>query len=297
MTMVSIILPTYNRGHVISETIQSVIEQTYQLWELIIIDDGSTDDTGKIIGQFHDDRIFSFKTNHTGFIGKTRNFGLHQAKGDIIAFLDSDDIWRPDKLAFQLDLLIQYPATAFVISNAEEFGVGSVQLPNYESVVTGNLFLSMLEQEAYPFYTSTFMFKRPVIDQIGWLDESVPTTRDTHFFFRISRLFPGIFTNERLVKIRKHAHNTSAFYPVAAYINTLNMLREFFDDKTISKKQFRNLTSLCYYKMGLVFMGRREPLHAIRNFLKFNYMQPIQYKGWVRLVQSTFSSFYKKASG
>ena len=115
---VSVVVPTYNRAHLIGETIQSVIDQTYSNWELIIVDDGSEDDTKNIIDKFADKRIHYFAIDHCGIFGKVRNVGMQRANGDLIAFLDSDDLWKPNKLSFQLSLLKQDPDAGFIFGHS-----------------------------------------------------------------------------------------------------------------------------------------------------------------------------------
>jgi glycosyltransferase involved in cell wall biosynthesis len=96
--MVSVIIPTYNRSDLISETIQSVLNQIYQNLELIIVDDGSTDHTKEIVNSFKDPRIQYIYTENWGGPARPRNIGIKHAKGEYIAFLDSDDTWYPTKL-------------------------------------------------------------------------------------------------------------------------------------------------------------------------------------------------------
>ena len=100
--LVSVIIPTYNRAGVIKETINSIINQTYSNFEIIIVDDGSTDNTGDIIKTFQDDRIKYYWKKNTGLPSKARNVGLKHVNGEFIAFLDSDDIWLPKKIETQL---------------------------------------------------------------------------------------------------------------------------------------------------------------------------------------------------
>jgi glycosyltransferase involved in cell wall biosynthesis len=100
--LVSIIMPSWNTGHFIAETIQSVIEQTYTKWELIIVDDCSTDGTDDVVASFDDKRIKYFKNNKNIGAALTRNKALREARGEWIAFLDSDDLWMPKKLEHQL---------------------------------------------------------------------------------------------------------------------------------------------------------------------------------------------------
>ena len=96
--LVSIIIPTFNHANYLSKALQSVLHQTYTNWEAIVIDNYSTDDTGKVITRYNDHRIKYLKIHNYGVIAKSRNAGIKSAKGDWIAFLDSDDTWKSDKL-------------------------------------------------------------------------------------------------------------------------------------------------------------------------------------------------------
>ena len=100
--LVSIIMPSYNTGTFIAETIQSVLAQTYADWELIIVDDCSKDNTDEVIAGFHDDRIRYLKNEKNSGAAVSRNRALREAKGKWIAFLDSDDVWLPRKLEKQI---------------------------------------------------------------------------------------------------------------------------------------------------------------------------------------------------
>lgn len=101
--LVSIVLPTYNRANYLSRSIRSVIEQDYQNWELLVIDNNSIDQTDYIVNGFCDTRVKLYKINNEGSIGMSRNLGIMHSKGEWIAFLDSDDWWFPNKLSVCLD--------------------------------------------------------------------------------------------------------------------------------------------------------------------------------------------------
>ena len=103
--LVSIIMPSWNTGRFIAESIQSVINQTYQKWELLIVDDCSTDNTDEIVASFQDERIRYFHNDHNSGAALTRNYALREAQGEWIAFLDSDDLWLPEKLEKQLNFM------------------------------------------------------------------------------------------------------------------------------------------------------------------------------------------------
>lgn len=98
MSLISIVIPTYNHAHFLEKALQSVFDQTYTNWEIIIVDNHSTDNTVEIINKFKDPRINHFLIHNQGVIAASRNFGIQKAKGDWIAFLDSDDYWYFDKL-------------------------------------------------------------------------------------------------------------------------------------------------------------------------------------------------------
>lgn len=103
--LVSIIMPSWNTGRFIAESIQSVINQTYQKWELLIVDDCSTDNTDAVVASFQDERIRYFHNDHNSGAALTRNYALREAQGEWIAFLDSDDLWLPKKLEKQLNFM------------------------------------------------------------------------------------------------------------------------------------------------------------------------------------------------
>jgi glycosyltransferase involved in cell wall biosynthesis len=96
--LVSVVVPTYNHAHFLHKAIQSVIDQTYTNWEMLIVDNHSNDDTDTVVGGFNDLRIKLLKIHNNGVIAASRNKGIQEAKGDWIAFLDSDDNWYPKKL-------------------------------------------------------------------------------------------------------------------------------------------------------------------------------------------------------
>ena len=104
--LVSIIMPSWNTGRFIGESIQSVLNQTYRNWELIIVDDCSTDNTDEVVASFQDERIRYFHNEHNSGAALTRNYALREARGEWIAFLDSDDLWEPEKLEHQIKFMV-----------------------------------------------------------------------------------------------------------------------------------------------------------------------------------------------
>ena len=136
--IVSVVTPCYNSGNYIGETIESVISQTFQDWEMIIVDDCSDDNSAAIITQYveKDSRIKYFKTEkRTGSPSAPRNIGVNNSSGQYIAFLDSDDLWLPHKLESQLEY-IKRTKSSFVYSNYKRFLIkekpgGVIKSPSY----------------------------------------------------------------------------------------------------------------------------------------------------------------------
>lgn len=119
MELISIIMPTYNCGRFIKESIDSVLAQTYSNWELIIVDDCSTDETAAVVHTYNDPRIRYLCNEHNMGAALTRNRALREAKGRYIAFLDSDDLWLPEKLEKQIAFM-ETNGYAFTYTNYEE---------------------------------------------------------------------------------------------------------------------------------------------------------------------------------
>lgn len=119
MDLVSIIMPTYNCGRFIAESINSVLSQTYTNWELLIVDDCSADNTAEVVASFKDPRILYQRNEHNSGAAVTRNTALRLAKGKYIAFLDSDDLWMPEKLERQIAFM-EKNGYAFSYTNYEE---------------------------------------------------------------------------------------------------------------------------------------------------------------------------------
>ena len=288
--LVSIILPTYNRASLIGETIESVINQTFQNWELIIVDDGSEDETEALIRDLQNTKLSYHRIDHCGILGRVRNYGIKVAHGDYIAFLDSDDLWRNDKLALQCDLL-KKDEIMFTLSNGSHFGelvtLQPPDLPNF----TGDLFHSLLVTNQFVVYTPSLLFKRGVFNSIAMINENLKSGSDVDFIYRMAHRFNGSFSSERLVSIRKHANGMSSMLRETAYTEDIEIVNQFYHEGALTKAQHSKIISTYYYKIGLSGLRKLEPKVAVRYFFKYNMEVPINYKGWLRLIQALTRSF------
>ncbi len=287
--LITIVIPTYNRAHLIGETIQSVIDQTYPHWELIVVDDGSTDDTESVVKTFKDDRIsYHQMTGHWGKLGRIRNHGMRMANGEFIAFLDSDDLWRKDKLEYQLNLLKQYPEAGFTFSNGNRFGKGSVQPPDYANLFVGSVFRPILFEGKFCIYMPSIVFRKKLIGKVGLMNEDSHGGADVDFFYSLSYHVNGIFSNERLVNIRAHEQSTSKRFGDLTYTELIDSYRKFFTRQWITEKEFQQLASKIFYTMALDQLKRGDRDNARKNFRAHNRLTQFPLKGWIRLLQSSF---------
>ena len=116
--MISVIIPTYNRGEKVLRAVDSALKQTYVNIEVLVVDDGSTDETPGILKNHLDKRVHYFRLPHSGHPSVPRNYALEKASGELVAFLDSDDEWLPEKLALQIAVINKFPEVGLVCSNA-----------------------------------------------------------------------------------------------------------------------------------------------------------------------------------
>jgi len=205
---VSVIIPTYNRAHLIGRAIQSVLNQTFQDFEIIIIDDSSTDNTDDIIKEFQkkDERIKYIKHNKNKGGSAARNTGIKIAKGEYIAFLDSDDEWLPKKIEKQIKAMKILP---FDIWGGIYCGFYYIKNEKYrivKAIKKGILKKELLNKELDIGSSSTILLTRDAINKIGLFDESFERHQDWEYLIRFFRYYKLYSLEEPLVKV--YGHNT-----------------------------------------------------------------------------------------
>ena len=186
--LVSVILPTYNHSHFLSKAIESVLSQTYTNWELIIIDNYSTDDTELIIKKFEDSRISHIKVQNGGVIAFSRNKGIEIAKGTWIAFLDSDDWWTADKL----DVCLDYLKDGFDLVFHDLSIVGSKPPAFRSKILKGRQLINPITNDLLVngniICNSSTVLRRSVLQSVGMINESVEmiASEDYNTWLKIS---------------------------------------------------------------------------------------------------------------
>ncbi|MBP62399.1 MAG: hypothetical protein CMJ62_12840 [Planctomycetaceae bacterium] len=192
--LVSVITPAYNAASYIGETIESVLSQTWPHWEMLIVDDGSSDETCDVVAGFRDDRIQLHRISHSGLPAVARNAGLKRASGKYVAFLDADDVWLPEKLATQISYLESQPAVGMVFSkcyvwNGQTRSPSKIA-PDLCGVPNPGKLFSLLCTNPVICNSSTVM-RRSLFDQYGYLDED-PRHRGTEDYELWLRLSPHV---------------------------------------------------------------------------------------------------------
>ena len=184
---VSVIIPTYNRAAMLKEAVDSVLAQDYPNFELIVVDDGSTDSTPKILNTYQDD-VTVIRRNNLG-VSSARNAGIRAASGQFIAFLDSDDLWLPQKLSNQVEFFNLNPEA--LICQTEEIWIRNsvrVNPKKRHKKVSGMIFEPSLELCLVS--PSAVMMQRSLFETVGLFDESLPACEDYDLWLRISCRYP-----------------------------------------------------------------------------------------------------------
>jgi len=204
MPKVSINIPCFNSEKYIAETLQSVLSQTFEDFEIILVNDGSTDMTEEIIKTFSDPRIKYYYQKNIG-LGKTRNRQLALSSGDFIAFLDHDDIWLPTKLEKQIPLFENQPKVGLVYCDTIFFNnKGDVKrLYNNRVPPRGNVFRQILKNY-FLAMPSVVIRKKALDSQQQWFDDNFSMSEECDLFTRIAHDWDFDYVNEPLAKWRMH---------------------------------------------------------------------------------------------
>lgn len=209
MAILSVVIPVYNGEKTIRETIDSVLNQTLTDFELIIINDGSTDTTIDIVESFDDTRIHIFSYENAG-LAASRNRGIQRATTDYIAFIDADDLWTPDKLSDQFQALQNYPEAAVAYSWTDFIDdSGNVLYAGGYPTVTGDayahlLLVCVLENGSNP------LIKKQAFDELGGFDESLSAAEDWDLYIRLAARYPFVGVPRVQILYRVATHNMSS---------------------------------------------------------------------------------------
>lgn len=215
--LVSVVIPAYNAAKLLPETLEGALSQSHENCEIILVDDGSTDDTAAVVAPYLQ-RIRFIQRDHAG-IGPTRNAGIEAAKGDYIAFLDADDIWLPDKVAIQLDTAKRNPESGLIACDGVEFDGPRITKPHLLSAPILAALLCAdggeLTADVHRAFVRNCMISCPAqvmlprwaMQEISPLEDS--WAQDYEIYLRVSQLYPVTFHADQLVRWRYSSGSAS----------------------------------------------------------------------------------------
>jgi glycosyltransferase involved in cell wall biosynthesis len=205
-TTVSVIIPVFNGELYLRAALESVFGQDHKPYEVIVVDDGSTDTTADIVSEFKD--VIYLRQANQG-VATARNKALDIARGEFIAFIDQDDLWTPNKLAVQVQYFLDHPEIQYTLTHQQFFLEPGASIPTW--------FRKELLSDPHPgFVPSTLMARRSVFEKIGKFETRYSHASDSDWFFRASQAeLPMAVIPEVLLQRRIHRENESSKAKIA----------------------------------------------------------------------------------
>lgn len=305
---ISAVIPTYNVAQYVGEAIESVLHQTHGPIEVIVVDDGSEDDTCRILGKFGD-RVQLLTQKNAG-PSAARNRGIRKARGEYIALLDADDLWLPEKTALQLECVKRYPDVGLVFCDMIEFqGNKREESTQFQSNGFDNTFFGHSELVLDPFRkllkanfisTPSVLMSRSLFEQTGGFDEDLRFSEDLLLWLRIARISSIARVSMPLVLRRRHEGNitNSRHRFLAALPSVLQKVQqehaEYMEREGISIREKLATAHMEFGKfllaLGEASKGRHE---VIRGFMTYPSARRL---GWVLSAFTRLGARWAKGS-
>jgi len=236
---ISIIIPTWNRAQFIAPTIDSVLKQTYKNHEIIVVDDGSTDNTREVLEAYRDKITCIVKRN--GGVSSARNTGIQASQGQYIAFVDDDDLWLPEKLSLQMQLMENNPAMGLVYCGAIKIKKDGERIGETRPEKRGAIFNELVCSNYIVGSASAAMVRREVFPRAGYFDENLSPCADWDCWIRIAQFYDIDYVEAPLVKLTIHdsmQKNISAMEKDTFYILDKYWPELGNEQQTIERKNY-----------------------------------------------------------
>ena len=283
MPQVSVIIPTHNRSDFLRSAIASVLNQTYQDYELIVVDDASTANTAEAVAEFSDKRIRFLRHEITKGGSAARNTGILASECDYIALLDDDDEWLPDKLSKQMEVLLSSPPevgcvyTGYVDVSRSTGTIIGEHIPTKRGDLSKDLLAENCVGSA-----SSVLLKRECLKKVGLFDESLPCAQDYDLWIRISNEFLFECVPEPLFKYRIHENKIST--NLETLTRGLEIMARKYRNYPLSYYMGQYMdVGIMYCLAGDIKKGRKAFLQAIR-------LYPIQLRGYLNFCLTLFGA-------
>ena len=268
--LISVIIPTYNRGNTVVRSINSVLNQTYKNLELIIVDDGSTDNTKELINNIKDFRLKYYRFKKNKGACAARNYGISVAKGDYIAFQDSDDVWLPNKLDTQLLNIKKKKSMVDFCSYIRLMDGKKKKMPSFIKILRFRIF-GIKNELLFGNFISTqlLLFNRKCIENFEF-DQNLSRFQDWDLMLRISNHYKISFTKKILVKT--YVQNDSITKSTRKLVESVNIMLE----KKYNEKDYK-IHSTLYSILASNDTNNKKDLYIlslkkyfrIKNFIKY----------------------------
>ena len=252
--LVSVIIPTYNRAAMVGKAIESVLTQDFTDFELIVVDDGSTDDTFRVLDQYGD-RMAVLRQSNKG-VSAARNRGIASARGELIAFIDSDDLWLPAKLTRQVAFFEDHPDA--LINQTEEIWIRNGRRVNPKKrhrKLSGDIFIPSLELCLVS--PSAVMMRKSLLDEVGHFDEALPACEDYDLWLRISYRYPVYLIDTPLI-IKQGGHEDQLSRATGLDRYRVASLKKLIDSGCLSDTQSKKAVDMLQAKCAVYAAGCRK---------------------------------------
>lgn len=284
---VSVVIPTKNRADYVSSAIKSVLNQTFEDLEIVVVDGASIDNTREVIGRFDDARIRYICEKNDRGVSASRNAGIEHSRGKYIAFLDDDDLWMPTKLEKQFNLLDENPRISVVSTGSwiinESGKIIGFRIPS----LRGKIFPKIL-LENYVGNCSKVILKKECLEKVGLFDENLPANEDFDLWIRLAKHFEFDYIEECLVLYRIHGRRISA--DPHKLLKAKKFLYKKHSKELMTVPNRRKIMGSWHYHLGELYslcgdmdQGKQEFEKAIAN-------DPCTILYHTRLITSLFGS-------
>lgn len=286
MPKVSVILPTYNRERFVDEAIGSVLSQSFADFELIVVDDGSTDQTACRIDELRDPRLIYIFQENKGR-SNARNRALAMARGDYIAFLDSDDAYLPDKLALQVAYMDNHPSVGMIYTSARCIDEDGNELQErYVASISGRIYKHIAFFQPVTITLPTVMARKELFTRVGGFDECMDRFEDTDMWRRLSKVTDIHAMIAETCRLRTHRDNHLKSQDPNEIASAIDYYAEKIrrEDGDISRREIgRGLASLyVYYGYALLSVPTYAPVGGRLLWKAFWIWPPIVYDKRIR---------------
>ncbi len=275
---VSVVIPTYNRARLVARAIRSALAQTFDDFEVIVVDDGSTDDTERVVAGFDDPRVRYVPHSANGGEAAARNTGVAAARGIYIAFLDSDDEWFPDKLHEQMRA---FPAGSDRIrASCTGYELKHIDTGEVETVITrkpASWLEQLLGHGSNIGMGSTLLVERKVFDEIGPFDLNLPRLTDGDWLIRYVKCYDMDVFEKPLARVYYDARNASAGPMTQSVTHFLAKNRENY--LTLSSAVRSRALARMWFNLSAAHHRVNNRLPALWYFVKGLALAPVQRPG------------------